>query len=158
MTIFKSAKVTELEARVSELEAENATLVEQRDSATAASEDVAAKAERLSELESANAEIPDLNAEIATLKASIEIKDAEIASLTEAATITQDKINLAAADKLAAQGHGEPVNLGSGNVSGGESGDLLDQYENLQGQEKRDFLAKHAVELQSLAKAKSKQG
>lgn len=102
--------------------------------------------------------VASLTASIAMHVETIAAKDAEIVALTEAATITQDKINLAAADKLAAQGHGEPVNLGSGNVTSAESADLLEQYENLQGQEKRDFLAKHAVELQSLAKAKSKQG
>lgn len=114
MTIFKSAKVTELEARVAELEAENANLAETAKSTDERNQELAGANERIIELEAANAEIPALNATIAEHLATIASKDAEIADLNAKNKISEEKINLAAAQKLAAQGHGEPLEINGG--------------------------------------------
>lgn len=111
MTIFKSAKVTELEARVSELEIENAALAESAKSVSERNDELAGANERISELETANLEIPVLNAQIAAHEATIADNEKEIAALTEKVEISQSKIGDAASQLLAAQGHGEPVSI-----------------------------------------------
>ena len=139
MTIFKSAKVTELEARVAELEAENANLAETAKSTDERNQELAGANERIIELETANAEIPALNATIAEHLATIASKDAEIADLKSKAQVTEEKINLAAAQKLAAQGHGEPLEI-TGNFSEGKAGKTM----TLEAFNKLDHLAKNA--------------
>lgn len=134
MTIFKSAKVTELEARVAELESENATLSESANAISERNNELAGANERIVELEAANTEIPALNATIATLEASI-------VTLTEAATINETKIGEAAAQLLTAQGHSTPVNLSGENVTKtDDKTKTLSEFNNLTPRAKMDFV------------------
>jgi len=107
----------------------------------------------LAEIEVVKAENLTLSAQVATI-ADLQ---ASIAQLTEKAEITETKIGEAAAQMLAAQGHGAPLVIAGENLTQSEAqGDILDQYEAMSGQEKRDFLAKHAIEIQSAAKSRDK--
>ena len=142
MTIFKSAKVSELEARIVELEAENATLSESATSISERNEELAGANERIAELESANAEIPSLNAAIADHLATIASKDLQIAELTEKATITDEKISAAASQKLAAQGHGEPLKIEGSVFDKPENTKTRAEFEALSTKEKDDFILK----------------
>lgn len=110
MTIFKSQKITELEARIDELETANLDLTGQIEAAKQTAETNQAVAlseatETIKTLTEANAEIPSLNATITELTEKIK-------TLESAAIVTKEKIDNAAAAKLAAMGHGEPLNLG----------------------------------------------
>jgi len=120
MTIFKSAKVTELEERVTALEADNAKLTADLAAAGEVSADQSANLARIAELETANAEIPVLNQAIADHVATIGTQAAEIATLTASNVVTAAKISEQAAIMLAANGHGAPLNL-SGEKPDGES-------------------------------------
>lgn len=100
----------------------------------------------------------DLDAAKAALVELEEKSTAEItglkAALAEAeAKVTPEAIQALVTAQIAASGH-PPLNVENGSEPNGQTGDLLAQYESLKGQEKRDFLAKHAVELQALAKAR----
>jgi chromosome segregation ATPase len=140
MTIFKSAKVTELEARIAELEAENTTLSESANAVSERNEELAGANERIVELEAANAEIPTLNATITTHEATITEKDAEIVKLTEKAEITEAKIGEAAAQLLAAQGHSEPVDLSGSNIDKTANTKTLAEFNNLSPVARNEFI------------------
>jgi len=111
MAIFQSAKVTELEGRVSTLEAENAQLSADLAAANSAGVELEAANARIVELEAANATLTEANAEIPALNQTITEQTAQIVTLTEEAKVTPAKIDLAAAQKLAAMGHGAPLDL-----------------------------------------------
>lgn len=128
--MFKSAKVTELEARVSELEAENIELKNQDEARVSSETKVAELEGKVAALEEANSEIEGLNATIADQKTIIAKKDEEIAGLKSDCEITTEKIDLAAATKLATMGHGAPLDTtGTGITS-------KDSIKNLTGLEK----------------------
>lgn len=150
MTIFKSAKVTELEARVAELEVENATLATQRDEAISANEGVTADAARLAELETANAEIPALNQTIKDQAATITANAAQIVTLTEAANITPEKISNRAAELLAANGHGQPLKI-EGNA--GENVSHIERFNALSGAEATAYFKEHEKDIADEQKA-----
>lgn len=134
MTIFQSAKVTELQGRVSALEAENANLTAQLATANEGLADQTANLEKITALESANAEIPALNQTIETQKA-------EITGLTEKATITAEKIDAAAAVKLASLGHGEPLKIEGASIIETNSKTITRaEFESLSHKEKDHFI------------------
>ncbi len=121
MTIFKSQKTVELESRVQELEDENADLRGQLEVAKQTAETDQAVAlteatEQIKNLTEANAAIPELESKITTL-------ESKVTELESANVITAEKIDTAAAQKLAAMGHGEPLDLG--NVAPVESGEKI---------------------------------
>lgn len=82
--------------------------------------------------------------EIPTLEAKLADKDAEIANLTEKAEITAEKISAAAAEKLAAMGHGEALDLGKSDVTGKQNPKnlTLAEFNNLSPAEKMKFSKK----------------
>ena len=138
---------TEAKERIVALEAS----ISQHDQVVADYEAQLAIAETaLAEIEVVKAE----NAELAAKVATIETLEASIAMLTEKSEINEAKIGDAAAQLLAAQGHGAPVNLSGAAVVEGEKQNLLEQYASLSGVEKREFLAKHAAELRQLEREK----
>jgi chromosome segregation ATPase len=109
MTIFKSQKTVELESRVQELEDENADLRGQLKIAKQTAETDQAVAlteatEHINKLTEANAAIPELESKITTL-------ESKVTELEAANVINAEKIDTAAAQKLAAMGHGEPLDL-----------------------------------------------
>ena len=97
---------------------------------------------KLAIAETALAEVETLKAENLTLTGKLEVL-AELetanAELTEKVKISEEKINLAAAQKLAAQGHGEPLEI-TGNLSEGKAGSSM----TLEAFNKLDHLAKNA--------------
>ena len=110
MTIFKSQKITELESRVDELETENLDLKGKLEVAAQTAETDQAAAlvtatETIATLTEANAEIPSLNATI--VEHATKITELEASNV-----VTAEKINAAAATKLAAMGHGATLDLG----------------------------------------------
>ena len=110
MTIFKSQKITELESRVDELETENLDLKGKLEVAAQTAETDQAAAlvtatETIATLTEANAEIPSLNATIVE-------HVAKITELETANVVTNEKIDAAAATKLASLNHAEPLDLG----------------------------------------------
>jgi len=138
---------TEAQERIVALEAS----ISQHDQVIADYEAKLAIAETaLAEVEVVRAENVSLTAQVAT----IPDLEASIAQLTEKAEITETKIGEAAAQLLAAQGHGAPVDLSGTAVAEGEKQNLLEQYASLSGVEKREFLAKHAAELRQLEREK----
>ncbi|MFA9262962.1 MAG: head maturation protease, ClpP-related [Undibacterium sp.] len=138
---------TEAQERIVALEAS----ISQHDQVVADYEAKLAIAESaLAEVEVVRAENVSLTAQVAT----IPDLEASIAQLTEKAEITETKIGEAAAQLLAAQGHGAPVDLSGTAVAEGEKQNLLEQYASLSGVEKREFLAKHAAELRQLEREK----
>jgi len=111
MKLFKSQSTIALEDRISELETENADLRGQLEIAKQTAETEQAVAltdatEQINKLTEANAAIPELESKIATL-------ESKVTELESAATITAEKIDTAAAQKLASMGHGEPLDLGA---------------------------------------------
>lgn len=117
MAIFKSARVTELESQVETLTADLATsnaLAQSNAEAAAAS---ATSAARITELEGENLKLTEANGEIEGLNATISAQNAEIAGLKEAVKITDTKISAAAATKLAAMGHQEPLDVTGASVA-----------------------------------------
>jgi chromosome segregation ATPase len=111
MKLFKSQSTIALEDRVAELETENADLRGQLEIAKQTAETDQAVAltdatEQINKLTEANAAIPELESKIAGL-------ESKITELEAAATITAEKIDIAAAQKLASMGHGEPLDLGA---------------------------------------------
>jgi chromosome segregation ATPase len=111
MKLFKSQSTIALEERVQELETENADLRGQLEIAKQTAETDQAVAltdatEQINKLTEANAAIPELESKITVL-------EAKVTELEAAATITAEKIDIAAAQKLASMGHGEALNLGT---------------------------------------------
>jgi ATP-dependent Clp endopeptidase proteolytic subunit ClpP len=90
---------------------------------------------------------------VADLEAKATADAAKIAELTAAAEVTTEKVSIRAAELLATQGHPTPVNLTGDSTD--PASDILSQYESLEGQAKREFLAKHGAELQRIAKERA---
>lgn len=135
-------RITALEAQIAQHDGELAKI--QAELETAESTLVEAHATATANLE--------LMAKVTAFEIVLAGKDAEIVTLTDAAEFTTAKVDSHAAQKLAAMGHGEPLDLGTPAVTASDSKNLMDKYEALSGIEKRDFLAKHGVELQAFAK------
>lgn len=73
--------------------------------------------------------------------ATIPTLEARIVELTAANVVTEEKISLAAAQKLAAQGHGEVIDLGKGNVTDqAENTKTRAEFHNLKPTERTAFL------------------
>jgi hypothetical protein len=109
MTIFKSARVTELEGENAILKADNERI--SGELATAQST-IEANAEAVAKADGLEKEVAELkleNAEIPSLEQTIKAQKVEIASLKEGVKITDAKIEAAAAVKLAANGHHDPL-------------------------------------------------
>lgn len=100
-------RIVALESQISQHDGEVSELQAKLDTATTALQEAA-------EIQALNV---TLNETVALHVATIAAKDAEIATLTEAANFTAEKVDSAAAAKLAAIGHGEPLDLGTGNVT-----------------------------------------
>jgi predicted RNase H-like nuclease (RuvC/YqgF family) len=129
MTIFKSQKTTDLEARVQELEDENTDLRGQLEIAKQNAETDQAAAltnatEEIKNLTEANATIPELESKISEL-------ESKVTELEAANVVTAEKIDTAAAQKLASMGHGEPLNLGASTPSN-TTISAYDEYRQLQ--------------------------
>jgi ATP-dependent Clp endopeptidase proteolytic subunit ClpP len=112
--------------------------------------------DKLDKAEAALQEAATIQAENIELRAKAELVptlEAKIIELEAANTINAEKIDTAAAQKLAAMGHGEPLDLGSASVT--ETNvptDILAKYEALQGAEKWAFLAANSLELANAAR------
>jgi ATP-dependent Clp protease, protease subunit len=98
-------------------------------------------------------ELAEANAKITEFEAAAAIASEKVVELEADATLTAKKVSLQAAELLAAQGHPAPVALNVSDES--VPTDLLAQYEALEGEEKRAFLAIHKMELRALALKKS---
>jgi hypothetical protein len=111
MKLFKSQATIALEERVQELETENTDLRGQLQIAKQTAETDQAVAltdatEQINKLTEANAAIPELESKITAL-------ETKVTELESANVITAEKIDTAAAQKLASMGHGEPLDLGA---------------------------------------------
>ena len=107
MTIFKSAKIVELESRIQELETENIDLKGQIEAAKQTAETDQAVAlseanEKIKSLTEANEEIPNLNQTISD-------KESEIVKLQENLKNFNEKASVKASELLAENGHPAPV-------------------------------------------------
>jgi len=97
--------------------------------------------------------------EAAGFKAEIEAKDftinsqgvaiaemsTKIAELEKVQAVTAEKIDTAAAQKLAAMGHGEPLDLGAAVAIINH----LEVFQSLTGQERSDYYVKHSAEIRA---------
>jgi len=72
--------------------------------------------------------------------------EARIAVLEASDAITAEKIDTAAAQKLAAMGHGEPLDLGAAPVA---TTNYLEVFQSLTGQERSDYYVKHSAEIRA---------
>jgi chromosome segregation ATPase len=111
MKLFKSQATIALEERVQELETENTDLRGQLEIAKQTAETDQAVAltdatEQINKLTEANAAIPELESKITVL-------ETKVTELEASNVITAEKIDTAAAQKLASMGHGEPLDLGA---------------------------------------------
>lgn len=120
-------------------------------------ESAQAKVTELTALSEANAQLQsDLTETQSKLEAAERLvaENAQaIADLTEKATLTEEKVSLAAAEMLAATGHPAPVELVEANPD--KPQDIIAQYEALEGPEKWAFLAKNSQELLAAARKQS---
>lgn len=105
------------------------------------------------DLNAAKAALADLEAkslfEITELKASLAAAETKLATFDA-------QVEAAVLSKFAGLG-GSPLEVATNEDPTSAETDMLAHYEKLEGQEKRDYLAKHAVKLQALAKAKASQ-
>jgi ATP-dependent Clp endopeptidase proteolytic subunit ClpP len=142
-----TARIEALETQILGHDTEVSELQAKLETAEAALQEASAIAVRNTELEAQILTIPTFEAKISELAEKVTTLEAEN-------VVTNEKIEIAAAAKLAAMGHGEPLDLGNQSQTS-PALNLLEQYEALEGAEKRDFLAIHAVELRRLALEKS---
>jgi len=94
------------------------------------------------------AEITAHNIELRAKAELVPTLEAKITELENAAKITAEKIDTAAAQKLAAMGHGEPLNLGS-NSPIDETENHLQILQSLTGKERSEYYAAHYAEIRS---------
>ena len=109
MTIFKSAKIVELESRIQELETENIDLKGQIEAAKQTAE--TDQAVSLSEANETIKTLTEANEEIPNLNQTISDKEAEIVKLQEDLKNFNEKASVKASELLAENGHPEPVAL-----------------------------------------------
>ena len=94
------------------------------------------------------AEITAQNIELRIQAELVPTLQAKIAELEAASAINAEKIDTAAAQKLAAMGHGEPLNLGSDSPIE-ETKNHLQILESLTGKERSEYYAAHSAEIRS---------
>jgi ATP-dependent Clp endopeptidase proteolytic subunit ClpP len=85
------------------------------------------------------AEITAQNIELRIKAELVPALEAKIAEMEEIAIITAEKIDTAAAQKLASMGHGEPLNLGTVSVTNQETLSILEVFNELKGEEATRF-------------------
>ena len=140
-----TARIEALETQILGHDTEVSELQAKLETAEAALQEASAIAVRNTELEAQILTIPTFEAKISELAEKVTTLEAEN-------VVTNEKIEIAAAAKLAAMGHGEPLNLGSANPTEG-SANILETYNAMEASpEKAQFLAENAEELRRLAK------
>jgi ATP-dependent Clp endopeptidase proteolytic subunit ClpP len=85
------------------------------------------------------AEITAENIELRIKADLVPALEAKIAEMEEIAIITAEKIDTAAAQKLASMGHGEPLDLGTVSVTNQETLSILEVFKELKGEEATRF-------------------
>lgn len=90
------------------------------------------------EIQAANIELAAKVESIPSFEAKITELAAEIETLKASAEVTAEKIDTAAAQKLAAMGHGEPLDLGN-SAPTAVTETILDKFNNLKGAEATAF-------------------
>jgi len=85
------------------------------------------------------AEITAENIELRIKADLVPALEAKIAEMEEIAIITAEKIDTAAAQKLASMGHGEPLDLGTASVTNQETLSILEVFKELKGEEATRF-------------------
>ena len=105
------------------------------------------------DIENLTAEVAAKVAEINSLQTEVTAHESTIDRLTVEVEDAKESSGKIASETLAAIGQPEPLAT-SETESEAVTGDLLAQYEKLEGVEKRDFLNLHAVELRRLAREK----
>jgi ATP-dependent protease ClpP protease subunit len=98
------------------------------------------------------ADIEAFTAEVTALKAERDTLAAELATAKEETAAAAESAGQVAAETLASIGQPEPLAIEEASEA---TTDLLAQYEALEGEEKRAFLAIHKMELRALALKKS---
>jgi len=90
------------------------------------------------------------NIELRTKAELVPTLEAKIAELENAAKVTAEKIDTAAAQKLASMGHGEPLDLGAKAVA---SASHLETFESLKGREATAYFNQYEKEIAAEQKA-----
>ena len=93
------------------------------------------------------AEITAQNIELRIKADLVPSLEAKISELEEIAVITAEKIDTAAAQKLAAMGHGEPLDLGAAPSIAPKN--HLETFQSLTGKERSEYYAAHSAEIRS---------
>jgi ATP-dependent Clp protease protease subunit len=107
---------------------------------------------KLDKAEAALQEAATIQAENIELRAKVELVptlEAKITELENAAKITAEKIDTAAAQKLAAMGHGEPLDLGN-HAPVEAQVDHIQALASLTGASRTEYYAKHGEEIRKL--------
>jgi hypothetical protein len=93
------------------------------------------------------AEITAQNIELRIQAELVPTLQAKIIDLEAASAINAEKIDTAAAQKLAAMGHGEPLDLGAQALA--EPKKHLETFQSLTGKERSEYYAAHSAEIRS---------
>jgi len=75
--------------------------------------------------------------------------EAKIAEMEEIAIITAEKIDTAAAQKLASMGHGEPLDLGSASITDTKPKTIIETLNELKGAEAAAFYVANRAEIEA---------
>jgi ATP-dependent protease ClpP protease subunit len=135
-------EVSKVEAAILEVETLRADL----QSAQARIDELAPLAEANATLQS---ELSTATAQIETITNEKAELDAKVIELTEAATVTDEKIKIRAQEMLAATGHPQPVA-----TTPAESKSILDKFNELTGPEASEFYRKHGKEIRAASMKK----
>lgn len=139
------AEIAELEGKIATLESNSTADAAEIERLTA---DLATANESIATL---TADLDEAASALETTEQSLSTAEAKIATLEKDVADAKASSGQQAIELLASAGQEAPLaEVGHSPIQV----DLLAQYAALQGQAKRDFLAKHGPELQSLAKAK----
>jgi ATP-dependent Clp endopeptidase proteolytic subunit ClpP len=92
------------------------------------------------------AEITAQNIELRIKAELVPVLEAKITELESASAINAEKIDTAAAQKLAAMGHGEPLNLGTNAI---QPKNHLETFQSLTGKERSEYYAANSAEIRS---------
>lgn len=124
-------------------------MLEENDTLRADLEAAQARVGELTPLAEVNAqlqtELAEFTAKVATLEGEIVTFTAQVVDLTAAATVTDEKVSIKAAELLAAQGHPAPVVLtGDGGTTGT---DFIAELGKLQGEDRTSYYNEHKAEI-----------
>lgn len=140
-----AARIEALETQILGHDTEVSELQAKLDTAELALQEASEIAARNIELEAQALTIPDFEAKVTEL-------EAKVTDLEASNAVTNEKIEAAAAAKLAAMGHGEPLDLGSAGIIN-TAPSHLETFNSLKGREASAYFAKFEAEIAEEQKA-----